>query len=119
MLKTALFIVTIFSSGSILFAADPMPQRPATEKRFITDPREAGPDFQVQGEYADRSHGAQVIALGGGYFRTVHFAGGLPGAGRDGTPTRTLDGQTRDGITRCADGQGSATIQNGVLTLFD
>ena len=61
----------------------------AQHKRAILDPKEAGPDFAIQGEYVGTigtkaKIGAQVIALGGGRFDAVIYTNGLPGAGWDG-----------------------------------
>src|SRR5688572_20619974 len=58
-----------------------------------TNEKDAGPDFQVQGEYLGEVEvpngekhkvGAQVIALGEGKFRIKFHLGGLPGDGWDG-----------------------------------
>ena len=56
------------------------------EMKVYTDPDHADADFKFQGEYASASTklGAQVRALGQGAFRTMFFAGGLPGDGWDG-----------------------------------
>ena len=56
------------------------------EMKVYTDPDHADADFKFQGEYASASAklGAQVRALGQGAFRTMFFAGGLPGDGWDG-----------------------------------
>ncbi len=51
-----------------------------------TDPDKAAkenPDFLVQGEYAGKGNGVQVIALGKGRFHASIYKGGLPGAGWD------------------------------------
>ncbi len=82
------------------------------------EPAEAGPDFPVQGEYANEGSGAQVIALGGGSFHLVRLAGGLPGAGWDGR-TRSESAGERDpeaDIVRFDDG---SRIEDGVLRIGD
>ena len=67
------------------FAADAKP-KPATYLT-IEESRAAGPDFDLQGEYAGEGDGTkigvQVIALGNDTFRAVVHHGGLPGAGWD------------------------------------
>jgi hypothetical protein len=62
--------------------------RPKQQGSF-TDPKEAGIDYLIQGEYVGKAEGdipigCQVIALGKGQFQAVVLPGGLPGAGWDG-----------------------------------
>src|SRR5687768_14947876 len=62
-------------------------KKPAVKTTFL-DPKEAGLDYAIQGEYVgafkDGSKlGCQVIALGNEHFQAVFFPGGLPGAGWD------------------------------------
>ena len=81
-----------------------------------TDPKHVDEDFRFQGEYsgtvmmAGRSVklGAQLRALGNGTFRSMFFAGGLPGDGWDGktmiqkAPTTDM---TTPGDARLSDGK--------------
>ena len=59
------------------------------EEAIYTDPKEAPPSYQLQGEYVGQAgpesirYGAQVIALGNDQFKLVGYAGGLPGDGWD------------------------------------
>jgi len=71
--------------------ADAAAKKP--ELKVYTDPAHVDSDFKFQGEYAGTvakdggvtaKLGAQVRALGNGLFRTMFFAGGLPGDGWDG-----------------------------------
>ncbi len=91
-------------------------------------PKDAGPDFAVQGEYVGQigvnaKVGAQVIALGDGKFDAVLYTHGLPGAGWDGKSKVRLTGETREGIAHfkgknfhgtIKDGLFSGTAENGV-----
>jgi len=55
----------------------------AAKPGTFTDPKKAGPEYLVQGEYAGKGIGVQVIALGEGNYRAVLHWGGLPGDGWD------------------------------------
>jgi hypothetical protein len=93
------FLTVVVSTSSALA------QRPS-RYLTITDPAEAGPDFQLQGEYAGWAYipgrgsqfvGLQVIALGDGRFDAVGYRGGLPGNGWDRAGKKKLSGQVQDG----------------------
>jgi hypothetical protein len=83
----------------------------------VTDPAMAGPDFEIQGEYAgrlgDQPLGAQVIALGGGTFRAVFLTGGLPGDGWDGKTRIRVEGRTVGELTLFEGGGWSGRIGAG------
>jgi len=84
-MKFALLAVLLISlSASALVAAEPGTPKPAL--KVYSNPDRTDADFKFQGEYAraDAKLGGQVRALGNGQFRTMFFAGGLPGAGWDG-----------------------------------
>src|SRR5438552_1387110 len=72
----------------------------------VTDPAQAGPDYQLQGEYAgflyvpgrgNEFTGLQVIALGDGKFDAIQFHGGLPGNGWDRSAKIKLSGEATGG----------------------
>lgn len=89
----------------------------------FTDPAQAGPDFPFQGEYlgmaGDQTWGAQVIALGDGKFEIVGYRGGLPGAGwQRGDETRRALGQREGAVVTFQGDEFTATIRDGVLTVF-
>ena len=107
-----------------LFVTVPiMSQEKPNPKLSFLDAREAGPDFQVQGEYigklGDQSLGLQVIANGSGKFDAVVFPGGLPGAGWDAEKKvkHKLSGETKDGATNLSGEGFEASITNGTVAL--
>jgi len=83
--------VSVLGHGGAARGAEPAANKPAL--KVYTDPQQVDADFKFQGEYAGEISqadgtkarlGAQVRALGDGTFRTIFFAGGLPGDGWDG-----------------------------------
>lgn len=84
----------------------------------FTDPKSAGEDYEIQGEYAANGLGAQIIALGDGKFRAVFFTGGLPGAGWDKSPKVELEARQANGTIRFVseqDPKGTAELTDGVI----
>ena len=117
---------------SLLLAADKpkakAKHKPAKSAEAAIDPKSAGPDFAVQGEYAGTitsggktlACGVQVVALGDGKFHAVGYVGGLPGAGWDEKSRVEADGQTKDGETVFKSDKGTTgTIRDGALTIND
>jgi hypothetical protein len=95
------------------------------KKKVFSDPKDAGPDFAIQGEYAGKAPGGtdiaiQVIADGGGKFKTRFFNGGLPGAGWDGmTSGKLLPARIQDGkaVIDLASDKGSGVIGDSKIIL--
>jgi 3-keto-disaccharide hydrolase len=73
-----------------------------------TDPKSAGRDYELQGEYLGvfveddrgRQVGLQVIANGGGKCAAVEYAGGLPGTGWNLRDRFKMWGEVRNGTIR-------------------
>jgi hypothetical protein len=100
-----------------------MEAAPKDDHKTWTDPETAlreDPDFAIQGEYASKGIGAQVVALGDGRFDVYILDGGLPGAGWEPGKSRTLlKGERNAGVIQCADDarKTTATIEKGLLSL--
>lgn len=112
-------------------AVEGPPRKPAL--KVYTDPDHVDADFKFQGEYAGEVTppsgekmrlGAQVRALGEGRFRTMFFAGGLPGAGWDGktiiqkapsTDSMIPADATREGDKVVVDQVYKATVDGRVI----
>ena len=112
---------------SLLSAAEPAAPKakPAEPTAFLTV-EAAGADFLLQGEFAVKGLGANVIALGADKFRLVIFQGGLPGAGWDGSAKTEMEGTKNGGqvsfTSKNGDASASVTIviagvANGALTV--
>ena len=84
MLAVTFLFCTSVPMVSVALAAD-------KSSATFTTAKEAGPDYQIQGEYTgsiqekgkEQKVGAQIVALGQGKFALVLYPGGLPGDGWD------------------------------------
>jgi hypothetical protein len=90
----------------------------------VTDPAQAGSDFQLQGEYLGdidgQRWGAQVIALGEGKFAAVGYRGGLPGAGwQRGDESVKAEGQLEGDVVRFVGDDSTVTLKDGALAAAD
>ena len=93
------------------------------EGPVYTDRKDAGPDYQTQGEYvtepsAGAKYGAQVVALGDGKFQVILLPGGLPGDGYAGSGRVQLTAAREGQNVAIADSNGySGSIAEGQLAL--
>src|SRR5260370_4023861 len=114
-------LAVLLAAGVALQAQDSKEGKKQASLAY-TDPKDAGPDFAVQGEYEgeypEGKLGAQVIAEGGGKFTIRFLPGGLPGAGWDGQKQIKVSAKSADGKTVFMDDktQVSGTIVDGKLT---
>ncbi|NRB28636.1 MAG: DUF1080 domain-containing protein, partial [Roseibacillus sp.] len=113
---------SLFSTISALIALLSLAAVHAADNNKVwTDPAKAAgedPDFVIQGEYAAKGAGAQVIALGNGHFQAVLYPGGLPGAGWDGKGKSLLDGKTGGGQAAFVPAAGRKRYMAGGGTEF-
>ncbi|HEY4313054.1 MAG TPA: DUF1080 domain-containing protein [Pirellulales bacterium] len=116
-----LLAVFTISSFAPLHAAD-------KAKLVATSVADAGPDYQVQGEYTGevkingepRKVGMQVIALGDGKFDAEAYPGGLPGDGwNKEAGRRHRSGETKDGVTTVSGDSRTGRIEKGLITIKD
>jgi len=105
---------TLALALSALLLAVPQEKKPQI---VATDPKEAGPDFMVQGEYAAEGAkvAAQVVALGDAKFDVYFHGGGLPGAGWDGKPRFKVAAKTDGSKTTFEEYGFSGSIADGKL----
>lgn len=118
MKTTASLFSTIAASVALLVPAVAIA---ADNNKVWTDPAKAAkedPDFAIQGEYAAKGVGAQVIALGNGHFHAVLYPGGLPGAGWDGKGKSLLDGKLDGGKASFVSASGKKRYMAGGGTEF-
>ena len=90
----------------------------------FTDPKEAGKDFEIQGEYlggeGDERRGAQIIALGDGKFKGIGYSGGLPGDGWSrGDEVYESEGEWKDDAVVFKTDEFTASAKDGKLTIKD
>lgn len=96
-------------------------------KKAWLDPAEAGPDFQIQGEYSGTLQtsdgklnlGVQVIAQGKGQLAFAAYPGGLPGDGWDGSDVIRGTGSISGNLGTLTSDQGRAEIRDGNLTIYN
>src|SRR5262245_48796890 len=96
--------VAAFFAGILAINSADAQQKDTPQKKTdsaFTSEKDAGPDFQVQGEYVGTSGsekaGMQVIARGDGKFEVNLLKGGLAGAGWDNKTKETGTATTADG----------------------
>jgi len=109
--------IQILTASILLLASLPAAAAPKAPLKAWTDPAAAlreDPDFAIQGEYAEATTGAQVVALGDGRFDAYLLEGGLPGAGWAPGNARTVlrGGRQGDEVALKDDtGKTTATIR--------
>lgn len=116
-------LVCLISGLAISGGTQATGQQPRSVRVAITE-ADAGPDFQVQGEYVGELNdgsrlGVQVIARGDGQFVAAVFAGGLPGELNVQRLEGEATGHTTDGLTVLKYDQGEGHIADGQMTVFD
>jgi hypothetical protein len=114
MLRPTLAALPLLVLAAAAIAADPKKDNPT-----FLDPKEAGPDFAIQGEYqgkiGDDAFGAQVVADGDGKFRLQFLPGGLPGDGWDAKTKVKATAKTEDRKTAFSGSGWAGTVGDGKI----
>ena len=110
-------LVVALVVGGVVVSAEAAPKKGGDVYASIPKAKEAGPDFDIQGEYEGTAGtakiGVQVIALGGGAFQAVFLPGGLPGAGWDGKSKILCQGKLEGGKVALSPATGSRKYMGG------
>ena len=88
------------------------------------DPAKVDADYAIQGEYGGtltggETLGVQVIAMGGGQFNAVAYAGGLPGDGWDKKTRNRYNGKTEGDVTKFTASDKTLSITGDKLSVTD
>lgn len=120
------FVLLVAFAGLTLFSVTAL----AADKGAITatTAADAGPDYQVQGEYEGevktdgQAHkaGLQLVALGNGKFAAEVYPGGLPGDGwNQSAGRRHGTAETKDGVTTIEGDFRRGRLVDGVVSITD
>ena len=124
---TVSVLLGLFAIATWLAAAEP-------NTVAFTEPKEAGIDYELQGEYVGehesdegkRRIGVQVLALGDAKFRCVAYVGGLPGDGWSrGDERHSGEGELKDGQVQFSSNDPDSTdgataiLKDGKLTILN
>jgi hypothetical protein len=109
----------------VIAAAPVLAQQPPA----FDDPQQAAadPDFAIQGEYVgqfeadgqERRLALQVVAMGGGQFKALGFAGGLPGDGWDNVEPVAAEGSLTDGAVTFKSDTHQAVVRDGTAAISE
>lgn len=113
------------ASLAAFFAASvPLPTcaADAPNKNFVSiDPAKVDADYAFQGEFTgtldSKKTGLQVITQGGGKFRAVVLAGGLPGDGWEKGQREEADGELKDGVASFSSPKWKIAVKDGTATV--
>jgi len=104
--------------GGLLAAAGTAADK---KSETVVDPKNVGPDYGIQGEYAGAAgevkYGAQVVALGKNEFDVRFLAGGLPGDGWDGKTAWKAKAKLEDGKASVVGKDFKGVIADGKLAV--
>ena len=112
----------LFVAAASLSAFSFQPARAENEKgEAFSDPKDAGVDYAIQGEYTGDNCAAQVIAMGGGKFHILGWSHGLPGQSPDAEKKIEVNAErTGDQTTAAFNENGwKGSLGNGKLTGTD